>query len=460
MASYFADTIAAIATPHGAGAIAILRLSGVDACAIAGKLLRRTNGTPLALDDSHRARRAQLLDGPAGQPLDDVLVLPMLAPGTATGEDCVEIHCHGGAFLLDRALRAALAAGARAARPGEFTQRGFLNGRLDLCQAEAVADLAEASSQAGLRAAWQQLEGRLSQRIHRLRDQLLDTRALVEAHLDFPEEDLPPETLRELEKAQAGVVSEIASLCETFARGRLAREGLRLVLVGRPNVGKSSLMNALLGRERALVSDVPGTTRDYLEEPFAIGDLRALLSDTAGIRATEDAVEQAGVARSREQIEAADILLIVLDGSAPLTATDSEILADTAGQDRLILRNKSDLDEAWPASSLHTETRLLPVSAKAGSGLTPLCQAILEMLPAEGEALREEVVVTRARHHEALEMAGAAAERASELLAVGGGLDLVACELQAATAELDSLVGLSTPEDILDRIFERFCIGK
>ncbi|MEO2169880.1 MAG: tRNA uridine-5-carboxymethylaminomethyl(34) synthesis GTPase MnmE [bacterium] len=460
MASYFEDTIAAIATPRGAGAIAILRLSGVDAYTIAGKLLRRADGAALSLDDSHRARRARLLDGTEDRPLDEVLVLPMLGPGTATGEDCVEIHCHGGAFLLDLALRATLAAGARAARPGEFTQRGFLNGRLDLCQAEAVADLAEAGSQAGLHAAWQQLEGGLSQRIHRLRDQLLDTRALVEAHLDFPEEDLPAETQRELETAQASVVQEMEALAATFARGRLAREGVRLVLAGRPNVGKSSLMNALLGRERALVSEVPGTTRDYLEEPLAIGDLQALLSDTAGIHVTRNVIEMAGVARSREQIEAADILLVVFDGSKPLSAMDREILEDTAGRPRLLLRNKSDLDEAWSASSLGATSRLLPVSAKTGSGLAPLCQAVLEMLPADGETVVEKVVVTRARHHEALTSAGAAAARAGELLSAGGGLDLVACELQAATAELDALVGLSTPEDVLDRIFERFCIGK
>lgn len=494
MAAYLEDTIAAIATATGRGAIAILRISGREARTVAARILRPAlgagarekaqpadiGGEPRAtdpgfdppnegghrgfsLEDSHRARRALLLDPDQGTALDDVLVLPMHAPGTATGEDVVEIHCHGSALLADRALRAALANGARTAAPGEFTRRAFLNGRLDLCQAEAVADLAEATSEAGLHAAWQQLEGRLSARIEALRGGVLDARALVEAHLDFPEEDLPPESSSELRTQLDALRYQIETLCATFARGRLARDGVRVALIGRPNVGKSSLMNAFLGRERALVSDRPGTTRDWLEEPLALGDHQILLSDTAGIRQTADGIEQAGMERSRAHLDAADLVVLVFDGSTPLTEEDHQLLGELGDKPVVHVRNKADCERAWSDDALAAAgvgSAPLAISALRGDGLETLSSAILERLDLRDERATEEVRITRARHHEALRSGAAALERALRLLSEGAGLDLVACELQAATADLDALLGLSTPEDVLDRIFERFCIGK
>ncbi len=496
MAAYPDDTIAAIATPPGVGAVAIVRLSGREAVAIARRVLRqRRHDRPLELRPSHRARLARLRHPDDGRAIDQVLALPMLAPASFTGEDVVEIHCHGGRLAADLALRAVLAAGARGARPGEFTERAFLNGRLDLCQAEAVADLVEATSEAGLAAARAQLEGRLSAEIAAAREVLLDARALVDAHLDFPEEDLPAEAEREIGEAIRAASARVERLAATYGRGRLARDGARVVLAGKPNVGKSSLLNALLGRERALVSPVPGTTRDYLEEPLALGRWRVLLVDTAGQRSEGDALERAGVARARESLEAADLALVLLDGSRPLDREDRDVLERTRGRPRLVVRSKADLEPAWtgdgndldrgpgsggraaprgsaaagdsPASEIAGTERPIPVSARTGQGLERLCRALADALgaaeveaPAGAGRLEEEVLVTRARHHEALLAAGRSLGAARDALASGGPLDAVSCELQAACSELDALLGATTAEDVLDRIFRRFCVGK
>jgi tRNA modification GTPase len=462
VAAYVEDTIAALATAAGTGAIAIVRLSGREAVAVAQRILSsRGSGAPVQLRPSHRARVARLHRPDASASLDEVLVLPMLAPRSFTGEDVVEIHCHGGPLVADLALRAALEAGARAARPGEFSERAFLNGRMDLCQAEGVADLITASSEAGLGAARMQLEGLLSQEVLGIRDLLLDARALVEAHLDFPDEDLPPETIAELEGLLADAEERIARLAGTYARGRLARRGARVVLVGRPNAGKSSLMNALLGRDRAIVSPEAGTTRDYLDEPLAVGRFRLLLTDTAGIRTSESAVERAGVERTRQQIAAADLVILLLDRSEALTREDREALALTADRPRVTLRTKADLASGWEPSELAGE-RILEVSAHRGTGLEELTRRILAALPSsDDEAPREDVAVTRARHHAALVAARRSVVSGREsLVRQGASLDLVAADLQSACSELERLVGMSTPEDVLDRIFRRFCVGK
>ncbi|MEW6272442.1 MAG: tRNA uridine-5-carboxymethylaminomethyl(34) synthesis GTPase MnmE [Thermodesulfobacteriota bacterium] len=460
MPGYVEDTIVALATPPGLAAIAVLRLSGRDARRIAATILGDRpddERVERLLAGSHRARLAVVRDPDSGVAIDRVLVLPMLAPRSFTGEDVIEIHCHGGTLIPDRIHRALLAVGARAARPGEFTERAFLNGKLDLCQAEAVADLIEASSEAGRAAAWQQLEGGLSRRVLAIRDALLDARALVEAHLDFPEDDLPAEAEAEIGSSLAASTSAIDALAGTFARGRLAREGLRVTLVGKPNVGKSSLLNAVLGHERALVSEQPGTTRDYLEEPAAVGALRILLCDTAGLRGEADEVERAGIARTRQRIASSDVVVAVVDGSAPLDEHDSAVLHACAGRPHVVVRNKSDLPAAWRG-----EPSALEVSARTGHGLDALASSIAAALPqAEGpEPTDDAPLVTRARHHVALVRAGDAVRRAQVALDLGQGLDLVSCELQTATTELDRLVGASDAEDVLDRVFSRFCVGK
>lgn len=460
---YVEDTIVALATAPGTGAIAVLRLSGREAVPLAERILcTRGGGRPVRLTPSHRARRMELRHPESTDALDEVLVLPMLAPASFTGEDVVEIHCHGGHLVPDLALRAALAAGARLARPGEFTERAFLNGRLDLCQAEAIADLVQASSEAGLTLARNQAAGLLSQEILSIREILLDARALTEAHLDFPDEDLPADTLAELSEAIARADGRLAELAASYARGRLARRGARVVLVGRPNAGKSSLMNALLGRERAIVSAEAGTTRDYLEEPLAIGALRVLLIDTAGLRATETALEREGVERSRRLLEVADLAVVLLDRSEPLEAEDHRVLALTAGRPRILVRSKADLPARWQEAELALGESAVEVSASSRSGLDALTERIAAALPLAGaDGASEPIALTRARHHTAVSAARRALESARGSLARGGtSLDLVSCDLQTACNELDGLVGKSTSEDVLDRIFRRFCVGK
>jgi tRNA modification GTPase len=459
VAGYVEDTIVALATPPGLGAIAVLRVSGHDARGIVARILGAAPGDERVaawLADSHHARLAIVRDPESGEAIDRALVLPMLAPRSFTGEDVVEIQCHGGTLVADRIHRALLAAGARAARPGEFTERAFLNGRLDLCQAEAVADLIEASSEAGRAAAWQQLEGRLSNRVLAMRDGLLDARALVEAHLDFPEDDLPPEAEAEIARRITTTATELDELAATFERGRLAREGIRVALVGKPNVGKSSLLNAILGHERALVSDEAGTTRDYLEEPAALGALRVLVCDTAGLHEAAGPVERAGIARTRDRIAAADVVIAVLDGAAPLDDRDEEVLRSCVERRHVVVRNKSDLEAAWSGAPATVE-----VSARTGRGLNELTAAITAALPvAATEPASDCPIVTRARHQVALVRCSEALRRAQLALEVSQGLDIVSCELQAAMLELDRLVGASDVEDVLDRVFRRFCVGK
>lgn len=499
MCAYADETIAAVATPAGVGAIAVVRMSGRLALDVAARVLvRRDALRPVErLRDSHRARIARIWDPETHQILDEVLVLPMLAPRSATGEDVVEIHCHGGPLVSDLILRALLRAGARAARPGEFTERAFLNGRIDLCQAEAVADLITARSEAGLDAARLQLEGRLSQTIASLRERIVEARALTEAYLDFSDEDLPESERAELLDAIASLRHDARELGSSYRRGRLAREGLRIALAGKPNVGKSSLLNTLLGRERALVSSVPGTTRDYLEEPLAIGQLGALLCDTAGLRCTVDPVEQAGVTRAAERIREADVILVVLDGSVALDADDRLALQPASGgPPRIVLRNKADLPAVWTwpeaesffgigsgrdeasreaecSDSAGRQSRLpaasrrdpvaasLDVSAKTGEGITELCRAIQStILPAAETSCAERPSITRARHESALGRAVELLEGAERRIREWAELDLAAIDLRSATLALDALLGTIHEEEVLDAIFRRFCVGK
>lgn len=458
MASYVEDTIAAIATAIGPGAISILRLSGVDARRIAEAVLQSAGGEALPLDVSHRAQRGRLVRPSDGFVIDDVVALPMWAPRSYSGEDVVEIHCHGGRLIADLALRAVLAEGARAAHAGEFTERAYLNGKLDLCQAEAVADMISAGSEAGLEAAHRNLAGELSSAVGELRERLLDARALTEAHLDFPEEDLPPDVEADLLGLLSTAQSQVADLLASYERGRLLREGIRVVLVGRPNVGKSSLMNALLGRTRALVSDEAGTTRDYLEEPLALGNLQVLLCDTAGLRESADRIEQAGVEATLERASNADVVVFLVDASAPPSEEDETLFTSFPGKPLVAVRSKCDLPEAWPGPLPWCDT-FLPVSSRKRMGLEALLAAIQSAAEQE-EPAKPGPIVLSARHHEALSRAAAPLAAASDLIAAQGELELVSAELQTASTALQDIVGHAGIEDVLDRIFSRFCVGK
>ncbi len=461
MSAYVEDTIAAIATGAAPGAVSILRLSGRDAVPIAGRILRTRGGAPARLgpEGSHRAIHMRVERPADARVLDDVLVVPMLAPRSYTGEDVVEIHCHGGRVVSDLVLRASLAAGARAARPGEFTERAYLNGRLDLCQAEAVADVVTARSEAAVHAARRQLDGDLSARILDARAGMLDARALTEAHLDFPEEDLPAGAEAELSARTATILTQLEELAATYERGRLVRDGIRVVLAGRPNVGKSSLMNALLGRDRALVSATAGTTRDYLEEPLSVAGLPVLLCDTAGFREARDDVERAGVERTVARLEEADVVLFVADGSEALTAEDEELYRRLADRRVVGVRNKADLEAAWTTPEGPWRLPFVPISALRSEGLEDLARAIEAHLPTTTEG-SDGLVVTSARHFECLRRAAEHVTRAVRILGGQGELELVAAELQQACQALDEIVGRSDIEDVLDRVFSRFCLGK
>ena len=445
-----AETIAAVATPFGEGAIAMLRVSGARALEAAGRVCQPVRGELDTLRP-RRLHRAKLLS-PDGATLDDVLVSVHRAPASYTGEDLVEITCHGGILVTRRALDALLAAGARAAEPGEFTQRAFLNGKMDLTQAEAVMDLIGAQTDLALRAASEQLAGRLGQRIHTLREDLLALVAHVEAYIDFPDEDIDPDTgAALLTRFDAGLTT-LDALLATAGQGRILREGVRTVIYGPPNVGKSSLLNALVGHERAIVSEVPGTTRDTVEEFVNVRGLPLRLIDPAGLRATADPVENAGIARTRDTLARADLALHVADGSQPPV----EVPFPPAATQILVL-NKIDLgvDPAW---SQHPAT--VHVSCRTGEGLDALAATVYERVTGGQVAWNPSAAAINVRHQRCLVRARESLAAARAALAAGTSPEFVALDLRAALDAVGEVVGGVDTEEILGKIFSSFCIGK
>jgi tRNA modification GTPase len=453
------DTIAAIATPLGEGGLAVIRISGPRALAVAdgcfvpkGKASLKPTAAPThTLHYGAIARHGELVD--------EVMVAVMRGPRSLTREDVVEITCHGGLLSAKAVLDAVLENGARLAEPGEFTRRAFLSGRMDLAQAEAVADLIHARTELALAAANEQLAGRLSERINRLRDEFLKTLAHVEAHLDFPDEDIAPDTRRQLLARLEQGVKFMDELLRTANEGQILRRGIRAAIIGRPNAGKSSLLNQLLGHDRAIVSPVPGTTRDTIEETANIRGLPVVFVDTAGLREAGDEVEAEGIRRSREALARAEIVLHVLDASEPFMPRDGEYLAEFSGKQRILVKNKMDLP---PKLELPGEIKLpvVEVCCLRGSGIETLKDALKELAWA-GEIRAEMLqVMINSRHQEALTRARAAAERTIEALRADRTLELVAMDLRIATNAIGEIVGKTTTEDLLDSIFSQFCIGK
>jgi tRNA modification GTPase len=467
MAPALQDTIYAIATPAGEGGVGILRVSGEKALEVAAGIIRLRSRTPLATAVSHRLYHADVLAPsvgspdapPSTQPLDEALVAVMRAPRSYTAEDVVEIHCHGGPYVLQAIGEALLQRGARLAEPGEFTKRAFLNGRLDLAQAEAVLDTISSKTAGSLRLAQEQLRGGLSLEVNRLRETLIRLLAHVEAAIDFTEEDITFLQPDELATGLRDAMASIARLADTCREGRIFREGVTAAIVGRPNVGKSSLLNALLQTDRAIVTPIPGTTRDVLEEVLNIRGVPVRLLDTAGVRTTHDPVEQEGVKRSHAAMERAELLLILLDGSAPLEEADRTLLAAHPGKLRLIVVNKSDLPERLELGAAAASPQVR-ISAKTGSGLDALRDAIRGLLLRRDFEPGDSVVVTRLRHQASLLKAKEGLGKALE--SVEGGLagEFVAMDLRAAIEALGEITGAVTTEDILERIFRDFCIGK
>lgn len=463
------DTICAIATPLGEGGIGIVRVSGEKAVDIAARLVALRSGASLESAASHALHHADIFD-PADStrrtPLDEALVAVMRAPRSYTGEDVVELQCHGGLVVLQTICEAVVRAGARLAEPGEFTKRAFLNGRLDLAQAEAVLDTIRAKTAGSLRIAQEQLRGALSQDIGAIRETLVGLLAHVEAGIDFVEEDISFILPAELAAGLAQARDAVGRLLAHSREGRILREGVSAAIIGRPNVGKSSLLNALLKTDRAIVTPIPGTTRDVLEDTLNIRGIPVRLLDTAGIRETTDPVEQEGVRRSHAAREQADLLLIVLDGSAPLTSEDQSLLSETAAnrdQKRLVVVNKADLPRRLELSRLPGATAdcaVVTISAKTGEGLDGLRDQIRALLIAPDVEGRETVLVTRLRHQTALQRAFDALTATLASVEAQAAAELIAMDLRAATDALGEITGAVTTDDILDRIFKEFCIGK
>ena len=456
-----ADTIAAIATPPGEGGLAVVRISGPGALTVADQCFRPAGKTaqPPSAAPSHTIHYGYVVH--QGQRVDEVLLAVLRAPRTYTREDVVEISCHGGTLVAKLVLDATLAAGARLAHPGEFTQRAFLNGRLDLAQAEAVADLIHSRTDLALRAAHEQLAGGLSQRINRLRDDLMQVLAHVEAHIDFPDEDIAPDTQAQLLARLERGLAFIDALLRTAGEGQLLRHGIRAAIVGRPNAGKSSLLNQLLGHDRAIVSPIPGTTRDTIEETANIRGLPVIFTDTAGLRAGGDALEAEGIRRSHAALAKAELILHVLDASEPLTPDDERHLDEFAGKKRLLICNKTDLPPRLTLPA--TVAPVVNVCCLTGDGLEALKDAI-KSLAWSGQSKSDlsdlSEVTINSRHEDALQRAYAATERALAALSAGAGLELAALELRLAVNAVGEVVGKTTTEDLLDAIFSTFCLGK
>ena len=453
------DTIAAIATPIGEAGLAIIRLSGAGALQIADRCFQPAgkSGIKPSAATTHTIHFGHIVHH--GQIVDEVLLSVMHAPRTFTREHAVEITCHGGMLPAKLVLEAVLANGARLAEPGEFTRRAFLNGRLDLAQAEAVADLIHSRTELALRAANEQLAGKLSQRINELRDQALKTLAHVEAHIDFPEEDIAPATRAQLIGRLEDGIRFMDDLLRTANEGQILRRGIRGAIVGRPNAGKSSLLNQLLGRNRAIVSAIPGTTRDTIEETANIRGLPVVFIDTAGLREARDEIEMEGIRRSRESLEKAEFILHVFDASETLTDADRTFLSQFATKKRILVRNKIDLQPKLEVPAL-TNTQVVDACCLTGQGIEQLKQAI-KNLAWSGEIRAEMLeVMINSRHQDALERGRGAMLRAVEALRREETLELVALDLRIAVNAIGEIVGKTSTEDLLDMIFSQFCIGK
>lgn len=454
------DTIAAIATPLGVGGIGVVRISGPTAVSIAQRVFVRPSGLPLTHLESHRVYYGFVVDG-QGERVDEALLCLMRRPHSYTREDVTEISCHGGVLTTQRVLETVLAQGARVAAPGEFTKRAFLNGRLDLTQAEAVIDVINARTLASHRAALQQLDGALSRHLRELREHLIQVSVYLEAGIDFPEEDLELVPTGELSERLAAVATQLVRVLGTFARGRVLREGLATAIIGRPNVGKSSVLNALLGRDRAIVSPHPGTTRDTIEDALDIEGLLLRIIDTAGIRTTTDTIEQEGVRRARAAIERAELLLVVFDGSMALTVDDHLVLTATAGKPRVLVRNKSDLPTYWAPEALGAnDAPCLDLSALRGDGLVALEQALVQQACGHTPLGQEEVLLTHERHRQSLAVALRNVQAAEQGLRQGVPLEFVAFDVTEALQQIAEVLGERCTGEVLDRIFSRFCIGK
>jgi tRNA modification GTPase len=462
-----ADTIVALATPTGRSGIGVIRMSGGIALPLAIGLTGRKTGF-----EPRHGHLVTLKEAESGDPIDEAIITYFRAPHSFTGEDVIEISCHGSPVLLRRVIDICLAEGARMAGPGEFSLRALANGRMNLAQAEAIRDLIEAQTTASARQAVRQMRGEFSHQLQPIKDELLDVIVVLESALEFVEDDLPETQGEKIKQRSAKTADEIDTIAATFKAGKLIRDGLRVAIVGRPNVGKSSLFNALLGSDRAIVTDIAGTTRDQIRERFTIGDIPISLIDTAGLRETSDTVEIIGVERSRRTMADADIVLVLIDASEDLTAEDLKIIDSVREIPHLIVLNKSDKPDAVSAAELRSNferraadlfdsqtSTIIATSAKTGSGLDELQRAMVEPFTLV-DASSSGFLVTDARHHDLLVRSASEVRHSIELLEQHQSEEIVLIGLHNAIRYLGQITGETTTEDMLTRIFSTFCIGK
>jgi len=450
------DTIIAPATPAGDGGLAVVRISGTAAKEAIHQFFIPSGKQKIL--ESHHLYHGYLSNN-IGQKVDEVMVVYMQHPRSYTCEDVVEIHCHGGQFVVKSILDLFLQYGLRLASPGEFTYRAFMNGRLDLAQAEAVSRLIHSRSESARIMALSQVDGQLSQAIYRFTSQLRSLLVLVEAWIDFPEEDLPEEQQQGIYSQLNDIMSQIATLLDTYQTGKILSEGATILLLGRPNVGKSSLLNALLGESRAIVTDIPGTTRDTLEEYLTIGGMPVKLIDTAGFRSTDDLVELEGVRRAKEKVASSDLVLFLVDGSHPPHREDDLAYQACVETKSLLVVTKSDLESQSDVSSFRKFDRV-DISTKTGAGLESLREAILAQLIDHSVGDCESVALTEKRHRDALVHTRDFLRCAMDSLNVQSSLEFIALDIRGALDALGSISGETTPDDILNDIFSSFCIGK
>jgi tRNA modification GTPase len=443
------DTIAAVATAAGEGAIAIIRISGDNAFDIGEKIF----SGPVKKFTTHTAHYGKILNAEQS-PLDHVLLLVMKGPRSYTGEDTLEISCHGGSVMTRRILERIYEVGARPAEPGEFSLRAFLNGKMDLAQAEAVQQLIAAKSESALKSAEKQLQGLLSQEIAQFQKELTQTAAILEAWVDFPEEGLEFTSLEQLILDLEKTCKKMEALRSTFQNGKMIHEGISLCLLGTPNVGKSSLMNALLKEDRAIVTEIPGTTRDLLEEGLRIGSFHFRLIDTAGIRDTEEIVEKEGIRRSKKSMDKADLILLLLDATRPLSSDDEELLKITPKDKTIVIWNK--IDAAKPDITIPS----IQISAKERIGIEELTQQIEKFIWEQGSSSKEEVIITHYRHYQALQLAIESCLSVISGLKEGVSPEFISSDMRAALSELGTIIGIDVGEEILSAIFSKFCLGK
>lgn len=455
------DTIAAISTPLGVGGIGIVRLSGPQAEAIAQRLFRRRSGSgPLR---SHQFYLGTITDPSSRRLLDEVLLVLMRKPKTYTREDVVEIQCHSGTFVLEQILRAALRCGARLAEPGEFTKRAFLNGRIDLTQAEAVIDVIQSRTQRSLELANLHRSGRLTAELQRLKDELLDLLASLEANIDFPDEEIPELSADHRFQRIQDLRHRIDGLVQTYHEGKIHRDGVSTVIVGKPNVGKSSLLNCLLREERAIVTPIPGTTRDILEESVTIHGISLRLIDTAGIRKARDAIEEEGVRRTQDRLSRADLAIWVVDGSEALDEEDLLILEQIRGKKTLVAINKNDLLQCICPADLKRRIPEIPVvsiSALRGSGIEELKKTLRDFILDGKMDSSQDFLLTNLRHKQSLESCREALSQALITQENGLSAEFLVPDIRRAIQALGEILGETVSEEVLDRIFSRFCIGK